>query len=84
MAFYVLSLSVFYIMKHLSCPLNIKIVLFVAKTKDGSRHHVFDSVQYFLANIAMADIEAVAELLSKKASTEFFTPKEKDDFNRFV
>ena len=60
------------------------VFIFAAKTKDGSKHHIFDSLRYFLANIAMVDMEAVAELFSKKAHLDFFTPKEKDDFNRSV
>ena len=55
-----------------------------AKTKDGSKHHVFESLNYFLVNMATVDMETVAELFSKKGQSYFFTPKEKDDFNRSV
>ena len=43
---------------------------------------MFDSLQYFLSNIAMVDMETVAELFEKKGQADYFTPKEKDDFNR--
>ena len=43
---------------------------------------MFDSLQYFLSNIAMVDMETVAELFEKQGQADYFTPKEKDDFNR--
>ena len=45
---------------------------------------MFESLQYFLSKIAMSDMETVAELFRKKGHADFFTPKEKDDFNRLI
>jgi hypothetical protein len=57
--------------------------IFLEKSGVGDGSHIFVSLEYFLQNISMVTIEDVVKLFPTKSEDEYFTPKDRDDFNRY-
>lgn len=45
---------------------------------------VFSSLQYFVTEMALGDLSVAAKQFQRKAEAVFFTPKEKDDYNKLI
>lgn len=58
---------------------GLKFILIVGKETTTSK--VFESVEYFLDNLALGDIETAAGLFPC-TSDNFFSPREIDEYNR--
>jgi len=46
--------------------------------------NVFQAISYFLEHVALSDIETVSRLYLKQPDSSLFTPREIEDFNRYL
>ena len=44
---------------------------------------LFQAMQHFLSQVVMKDMEEVAKLFPHEPLTDVYTPKEKDEYNRY-
>ncbi|KAK3580733.1 hypothetical protein CHS0354_005741 [Potamilus streckersoni] len=56
--------------------------LFIGKSKDKPAIRIFETVIYFLGNVALKDLDSVTKLFPVGTMAGTFTPKEIEDFNR--
>ncbi|KAL3877683.1 hypothetical protein ACJMK2_035352, partial [Sinanodonta woodiana] len=56
--------------------------LFTGKGKDKADIRIFETLIYFLENVALKDIDSVTKLFPASTAADTFTPKEIEDFNR--